>query len=649
MFSIKMRASREEDNKSVHISGAERILEKNDLALCANQMVLRAFHHAKGDPSFINIKIEEVSSEDILHISALPVQSRSFMKPQEAREFAFSRLAELGIEREGLSSSLAEMGQMRGALLVDASSLTCLVDDSTRGVRVTCMDAANSGVFCPEKQHYREAIVLASKVASAPNILAELCISDDPDYVTGYIASKAFGYIRLTPVKRKGDPFGGRIFFYKGSWAQIPETIEYLEKRAVLVENIPELKEDVSDLDQDSSLQTTNISSVQDKWKKVKETLTVLERDSLIRNCHPFSGAPAVKAIDTKGQAYLQFASNDYLGLANHPLVRSSASFAAYEYGSGSTGSRLTTGTHVLHSMLEGELARLKAAESCLLFSSGYMANLGTIQALCDADDVILSDSLNHASIIDGCRLSKARVIVYRHNDMDDLEQKARAVQGKHGIIVSDAVFSMDGDVVDLPRLLSIANRYGFLSMIDEAHATGVLGKTGRGIVEHFECRETPDITIGTLSKALGSEGGFVCGKKILIDYLMNRARSFIFSTALSPAPLAAAYKALDIMLSEPAYVQNLQKNIRICTKTMGRFLKARSETAIFPLILGDERYAADVASSLRSMGVYVLAIRYPSCARGKARLRMTIRADHTKEDIAHAFACFLRALSPSD
>lgn len=340
-------------------------------------------------------------------------------------------------------------------------------------------------------------------------------------------------------------------------------------------------------------------------------------------------------------------ASNHYLDLAGVEEIRACAAQALRQYGAGAGGSRLTTGNTKLHRQLEQRLAAFKGTEAALVFNSGYAANLGVISALMGRGDVIFSDELNHASIIDGCRLSRAEVVVYRHNNMDDLEQKLREHRYRRGMIVSDAVFSMDGDIANLPRLVELAGRYGLLSMVDEAHSTGVIGRTGHGITEHYGCRP-PDVLMGTLSKSLGSEGGFVCGSRALIDLLINRARSFIFSTALSPVSAAAALKGLEYIEQHPERVRALRENVSFfCGCLEGQGIRARSETAIIPIHIGDERRAAEASQALLDAGYFLSAIRYPTVGRGRARLRAALMATHTREQLqsaAGAIAAVLRA-----
>ena len=371
-----------------------------------------------------------------------------------------------------------------------------------------------------------------------------------------------------------------------------------------------------------------------DKWERIDSELLQLKNGSLFRKMTVFASAQtAVVTIEGKKQHL--FSSNSYLDLSSEPRIKEYAGRILNEYGAGSGGSRLTTGTTRIHMELEQAIAAFKNREAALVFNTGYMANVGILSALTQKGDIIYSDQLNHASIIDGCRLSKADLVVYRHNDMDDLEEKIKAHPGKRGIIVSDGVFSMDGDIVNLPRLTELAGRYGLLSMIDEAHATGVIGATGRGTEEYFGMEGSVDVLMGTLSKAVGGEGGFVCGSRSLIEYLVNKARSFIFSTALSPVSMAADLEGLRLIMEQPERVQKLQENIRFCCAALNaRGIDAASETAIIPIIIGGEARAMRVMELLKERGYYISAIRYPTVAKGSARLRLALMSSHTREDL---------------
>ncbi len=615
-YSIKMRAAK----AGRHVSGAERIIDQQELAAAAGCLSERALHHGLGRADFINIKMEEIQPEELEYLTALPVSTRPAANVEGSYVIMRQMLTELGLaaKADELIDLLRHVHPMRGAVLYDIATNRRVEPDKERGIRVTYMDAEGAGVGSSSKNHFREAIVLATKVVNAPGVLAELCMSDDPDYLVGYLASKKHGYVRLTPMKNMGDPHGGRVFIFDSRLAQAQAAITYLEKQKVLVRGLPPER------------------PVNDNPKQIfAEELAQLQAKSLYRKMRILASAQS-KYVNIGGKQILMLASNSYLDLADDARVKKAAADAALLWGAGSGGSRLTTGNTSLHEALEKKLAQFKGTEAALLFNTGYMANVGIISALCDSESVIFSDEYNHASIIDGARLSKGRIIVYKHNDMQDLEAKLNSANYRKGIIISDAVFSMDGDIVNLPRLVELGTKYHLLTMIDEAHATGVIGATGHGAVEYFGGEYVPDIIMGTLSKSLGAEGGFACADKTIIEYLKNKARSFIFATSQAPAALGAALKALEILEQEPQRTQKLQHNAAYfldCLHKEG--VAAESPTAIIPIIIGDEAAALKAADELLADGCLVSAIRYPTVAKGTARLRVALMSSHTEEELA--------------
>ena len=375
-----------------------------------------------------------------------------------------------------------------------------------------------------------------------------------------------------------------------------------------------------------------------------KDVLETAKRNNTYRTLRtmetPESSHVKIHVADAHASSeQILLASNSYLDLANIPELKQAMAQAVLDWGTGSGGARLTTGNKTPHDELEIELAKFKGEEAAITFNTGYMANVGTISALCGKSDIIFSDALNHASIIDGIRLSRATCVVYKHNDMTDLE---RAIQknatNQKMLIVTDAVFSMDGDLANLPELLRIAHTYNCLLMIDEAHATGVIGQTGRGLAEHYGC-EHADVTVGTLSKAIACEGGFVAGKKQLIEFLKNKSRSFIFTTAMSPAMAAGALRNLRFLESHPERVQQLQENVKFFCEALQRkgLNVPQSPSAIIPVIIGDEAAALNASAKLLERGYVIPAIRYPTVAKGQARLRASLMATHTHEELEHA------------
>ena len=626
LYSLKMRAEKSA-GKREHVSGAEKILQEEELPEHLAALLSRALHHAKGKADFVNFKVESIAPEAVEHLPALPVSTVEVETPAEGRRVIIDALGKLGLKNgEAILAKFSETYGMRGAMLLDADTLERLEPDAERGLRATYMDAERTAKGASDcKNHFAEAVVLATKVVHAPHIVAEICVSDDPDYVTGYVAAPSLGYRRITKLKEAGSPDGGRIFLYRGPRDGVADTIRYLEKQCVLVSGVP-----------DSPAGNVRPQGMEEM---LAEELAAKKARHLCREMHEIDSAQAAHV--TVGSAEkLLLASNNYLGLVDHPRLKRAAQEAVERYGCGSGGSRLTTGTLPLHTKLEEELAAFKGTEAALLFDTGYMANVGILSALGQKGAVFFSDELNHASIIDGCRLSRAKTVVYRHSDMKDLEEKLAAHAQCPGVIVSDAVFSMDGDIADLPRILELARKYHVWSMVDEAHSTGVIGGTGRGICEHFHLREKPDVLMGTLSKALASEGGYVCGSRLLINYLKNTARSFIFSTSQSPANLAAASAALQLLQEEPERCARLQENVRVfCAALAEHGVEARSETAIVPLIVGEESLAVKIAKDLERQGILVSAIRYPTVAKGAARLRVALAATHTEEELKSAAA----------
>lgn len=616
LYSIKMRAAKGD----LHVSGAERIIPQADISAAVSALTERALHHGLGRADFINIKMEEVQSTQLEYLDALPVSKRPAQTVEETYKIMRKMLCELGLEAKAdeLIDLLRHNHPMRGAVLYDVATSTRLEPDKERGIRVTYMDAAGAASASSCKNHFREAIVLATKVVHAPGVIAELCLSDDPDYLVGYLASLKHGYVRLMPMKEMGNPHGGRIFIFDSTKAKAEDAINYLEKQRVLVRGLP--------VEKPANPNPQQIFA---------DELNKLKGQSLYRSMRTMDSEQS-KYVEMQGRKILMLASNSYLDLAADERVKKAAAEAALKWGAGSGGSRLTTGNTALHKALESKLAQFKGTEAALIFNTGYMANVGIISALCNSESVIFSDEYNHASIIDGARLSKARIVVYKHNDMQDLEAKILATPCSRGLIVSDAVFSMDGDIIDLPAFVALGKKYHLLTMIDEAHATGVIGKTGHGTVEHFGNTCKPDILMGTLSKSLGAEGGYACASKVIIEYLKNKARSFIFTTSQAPATLAAALKAIEVLEQEPERAQNLQHNVEFFLNALhAEGVEAKSPTAIIPIIIGDEAIALKVADELLTKGILAPAIRYPTVAKGTARLRIALMATHTEEELA--------------
>src|SRR3989338_7838140 len=368
------------------------------------------------------------------------------------------------------------------------------------------------------------------------------------------------------------------------------------------------------------------------------EELAALEAQGLKRHLRDVTGAQGRKII-LDGKEVLNFCSNNYLGLADDPRLREAAVECIQKEGVGCGASRLVCGNMTAHRELEETIARFKGAESCLTFSAGYMANVGIISSVFGRDDMIFCDRLNHASIIDGIILSQAKFKRYPHNDMEALEEMLRATTGfrRRGII-TDSVFSMDGDIAPLDKIVELARQYDCLVMIDEAHALGVMGKNGKGLAEHLGVEDKIDIQMGTLSKAAGSFGAYCCGSKALIDFLINKARSFIYTTAMPPAVAAAAQRAVEIIRDEPTLRQKLWMNTEYFKKGVDQmgFNTLKSQAPIIPIVVGESSVAVEFSRRLLEEGIFVSAIRPPTVPAGTARLRLTVMATHTREDLEY-------------
>ena len=350
------------------------------------------------------------------------------------------------------------------------------------------------------------------------------------------------------------------------------------------------------------------------------------------------------KAVATfDGKEVINLASNNYLGLPTHKALRKAAIEATRKYGAGAGAVRPIAGTMKLHLDLEEQIARFKNVEACVVFQSGFTANAGTVAAILSKEDLIISDELNHASIIDGCRLSKATIKVFKHKDLQDCERILEETSGWNGhkLLITDGVFSMDGDIAPLPALCTLAEKYNCMMMVDDAHASGVLGRNGRGSVDHLQCHGRVHIQVGTLSKAIGAMGGYVCGTRDLIDFLYLRARPFLFSTSHPPATAAACQAAFSLLDSLEG--EKLIKKLWSNTKFFKRELKKRgftfgvSETPIVPIHVGDAAKAFEFSRQLFDAGVFAPAVGYPTVAEGKARLRAMISAAHKREQLLRA------------
>jgi len=346
------------------------------------------------------------------------------------------------------------------------------------------------------------------------------------------------------------------------------------------------------------------------------------------------------------GREVINLASNNYLGLANHPKLIEAALAATRQLGVGSGAVRTIAGTMRIHMELEEKIARFKNVEACVVFQSGFAANAGTVSAILGKDDFILSDELNHASIIDGARLSRAKIKVFRHKDVAHCEELLQEIAGEpgHKLVITDGVFSMDGDIGAVDKLAALAEKYGAIMMVDDAHASGVLGRNGRGSIDHFGVYGRVDVQVGTLSKAIGALGGYVCGSKDLIDYLYHRARPFLFSTSHPPSVAATCIAAFDILETEPERIERLWKNtkyfqgeLRRAGFNIGGVTTPATETPITPVIVGEGRAAMEFSRALFDEGVMGTGIAFPTVPEGKARIRLILTSEHTMAQLDRA------------
>ena len=346
------------------------------------------------------------------------------------------------------------------------------------------------------------------------------------------------------------------------------------------------------------------------------------------------------------GKHVINIASNNYLGLTTHPKLREAAMNALKKFGVGSGAVRTVAGTMRIHMELEEKIAKFKNVEACVVFQSGFTANAGTVSAILGKDDFIISDELNHASIIDGARLSRAKIKVFRHKDAAHAEELLKEIKDQpgHKLLITDGVFSMDGDIGPLPVLCDVAEKYGAIMMVDDAHSSGVLGKNGRGTIDHFNVHGRVDIQVGTLSKAIGALGGYVCGSKDLIDFLYHRARPFLFSTSHPPSVAATCIAAFDLLEEEPQLMDQLWANTRFFKKELGGLgfniggqNTPTSETPITPIIIGDGKLTMDFSRELFKEGVFATGIAFPTVPEGKARIRTIMSATHTQDQLTRA------------
>ncbi|MFZ0212542.1 MAG: glycine C-acetyltransferase [Candidatus Acidiferrales bacterium] len=390
------------------------------------------------------------------------------------------------------------------------------------------------------------------------------------------------------------------------------------------------------------------VASTRPQLQYLRDALEDLKSRHLYTRLRILEGEQKPIAV-IDGKEVINLSSNNYLGLTTHPKLRRAAIDAIRKYGVGSGAVRSIVGTMKIHMELEEQIARFKGTEACVVFQSGFTANSGTVSAILGKEDLIVSDELNHASIIDGCRLSRATIKVFKHKDVADCERILEETKdwNGHKLLITDGVFSMDGDIAPLPKLCDLAEKYNCIMMIDDAHSSGVLGRNGRGTVDHLGCHGRVDIQVGTLSKAIGSIGGYVCGSRDLIDFLYHRGRPFLFSTSHPPSVTATCQAAFELLDSDAGakLVKRLWSNTKFFKRGLKRlgFDIGKSETPITPIMVGDAAKAFEFSRELFNEGLIALAIAYPTVPEGKARLRTIVTATHKRADLTRALEIFER------
>ncbi len=376
----------------------------------------------------------------------------------------------------------------------------------------------------------------------------------------------------------------------------------------------------------------------------LKEKIEELKKDGVYRKL-PVLETPSQPEVILNGKPVINLSSNNYLGFANHPRLKKAAIEAVEKYGAGSGAVRTIIGNMDIHENLEKLIAEFKGDESAFLYQSAFNCNAGTIQAITEAGDIIISDELNHASIIDGCRLSKAAKGVYKHNDMDSLEAVLKDARDKYNniLIITDGVFSMDGDIAKLPEIVQLAEKYEAMTYVDDSHGSGVLGRSGRGTIDHFGLHGRVDFGMGCLSKAIGVMGGYVAGSKTVYEWLSHRARPVLFSTSLPPAAVGAVTEAITMLMESTEYTDRLWDNARYWKAKIGSlgFNTGHSETPITPVIIGDEAKTMEFSRKLLENGVFVSGIVFPTVPKGTGRVRCMVTAEHTKEQLDRAAEVF--------
>lgn len=622
-WSVRMRAAGTLDDEPYHVSGAESLVAPGMIEQTVAGLTQRALapgHTVKARQ--VRVSLDQLDVEPTV-IPALPTELKECPDPMAARQYFVDVLSRFVPHPAEALRVLTEGPTMRGAAMVESGTGRRLEADPLRGVRVTKFgDLTESapGASLAHKKHHHEAVLLASKVAAAPGVLAELCISDDPHYTRGYVCVDGV-YTTVTNVKADGDPNGGRIILVDTARADPTTITTWLENHPVLI-----------------GPATASGPKAASWHDHLCGRLNAWRAAGLERRPRTFCSAQDPDTVTTDGPALL-FSSSDYLGLSTEPKVQQAMINTARRLGNSSGGSRLTTGTSVAHHQAEREIAAWLGYPQAVFMASGYQANIATIQLLADPHVTVISDAENHASLIDGCRLARARTVVVPHADLDAIDTALDRVTTNRALVLTEGVYSMGGDVTPVGELVEIAHRHGALVVVDDAHGIGTVGPTGRGATEGLSASQRPDVLLGTASKALGVEGGFACVDETLATLMRNCARGYVFSSAPSPAVAAAVAAAVKYLRTDTSRARKLQANVAQARRLLAEAdlippSAAHDRGPIIRIPVGPESRAVAAQGELARRGLMVGAIRYPAVAKGDAILRICLTARHTDEHI---------------
>ena len=622
-WSVRMRATGTLDDAPYHVSGAESLVAPGMIEQTVAGLTRRALAPSHTvEAQQVRLSLDQLDVEPTV-IPTLPTELKECPNVIAAHQHFVDVLSHFVPNPAEALRILTEGPTMRGAAMIEVGTGRRVEADTLRGVRVTRFgDLTESapGASLAHKKHHHEAVLLASKVAAAPGVLAELCISDDPHYTRGYVCIDGV-YTTVTNVKTDGDPNGGRIILVDTARADATMTTEWLENHPVLIGP------------------TTASSQKTTSWQDdICSRLNAWRTAGLDRSPRTFCSPQSPNALTTDGPALL-FSSSDYLGMSTEPQVQQAMITAVRRLGCSSGGSRLTTGTSLAHQRAEHETAAWLGYPQAVFMASGYQANIATIQLLAGPDVTVISDADNHASLIDGCRLARARTVVVPHADLDAIEAALERVTTNRALVLAEGVYSMGGDVTPVAKLVEITHHHGALAVVDDAHGIGTVGPTGRGVTEGLPASQRPDVLLATASKALGVEGGFACVDETLADLIRNCARGYAFSSASSPVVAAAVAASVQYLRADTNRVRRLQANVTQARRLLAEAGLIPPPTAndLGPIIrvpVGPESRAVAVQDELARRGLMVGAIRYPAVGRGDAILRICLTAHHTDEHI---------------